>query len=784
MKRTPISLLLPGCLLVANNALAAMPNWDEVENILIYNQSPLSEHDGDVVKRLSAEELKKSQAISLARVLDANLNSVTINDVQNNPFQTDVQYRGFTASPLLGMPQGLSVYLNGTRFNEPFGDTVNWDLIPVTAIESVSLASGANPVFGQNTLGGALLVESKTGFTFDQNQILLQGGRYGQQGLNVQSGGNSGDWGYYVNVNTFGEDGWRRFSPTSLRQAMANLSHQTADSETLITTLFTDNDMIGNGAIPVELIPEEGRRAIFTRPDQTFTQLSFLSAQHKISLSDTTTLAINGYYRENEIETYNGDDSDYEECDVGYGETLCEEEEGEDDEEEEEVDEEFEEDDAVEFVGYAPLTPLDAFSDVDPDSLDGTANTSFTDNKSYGIAFELSGTHASGNFRHLWTLGAGWDEASIDFRSDTEFALLENGTIDSTRGVTGTGIYDMGSRVRLQTDVRHLHAFISDMIQLNDNWTLRLSGRFNRSDIDMVDGIETGEGSLNGNHGFTRFNPAATLIYEQNGWRMTVGYSQSSRTPSPAELSCADEDDPCKLPNGFVADPPLDQVVTDTLEVTYAREFEKGQLSAAIFRSVSRDDIIFQQAGGRPSVGYFVNIDETQRQGAEFEATTQLGALSAQFQVSYLDATFESPFVSFSPQNPLGGDRQVMPGDRIPGQPEWQTGLNLDYAVTDALSAFADIHYTSGQYFRGDEANENRELSGYTLVDIGVRYHVNDNLEVGARVDNLFDKDYETFGTYGEADEVLENLYPDIESPEFIGVGAPRMWRVYASYSF
>jgi len=305
MKRTPITLILPGCLLLANNALAAMPNWDEVENILIYNQTPLSEHDGDVIKRLSAEKLKKSQAISLARVLDANLNSVTINDVQNNPFQTDVQYRGFTASPLLGMPQGLSVYLNGTRFNEPFGDTVNWDLIPVTAIESVSLSSGANPVFGQNTLGGALLVESKTGFTFEQNQILLQGGRYGQQGLNVQSGGNNGDWGYYVNANVYEEDGWRRFSPTSLRQAMANLSYKTADSETLITSLFTDNDMIGNGAIPVELIAEEGRRAIFTRPDQTFTQLSFLSAQHKMSLSDTTALAINGYYRENEIETYN-----------------------------------------------------------------------------------------------------------------------------------------------------------------------------------------------------------------------------------------------------------------------------------------------------------------------------------------------------------------------------------------------------------------------------------------------------------------------------------------------
>ena len=74
-----------------------------------------------------------------------------------------MSYRGYTASPLLGTPQGLSVYMDGVRFNQPFGDIVSWDLIPRLAISSMALMPGSNPLFGLNTLGGALSVETKNG---------------------------------------------------------------------------------------------------------------------------------------------------------------------------------------------------------------------------------------------------------------------------------------------------------------------------------------------------------------------------------------------------------------------------------------------------------------------------------------------------------------------------------------------------------------------------------------------------------------------------------------------
>ena len=96
--------------------------------------------------------------------MNRTLGSVFVNEVQSNPLQPDVQYRGFVGSPLLGLPQGLAIYQDGVRLNEPFGDTVNWALIPESAIDSVYLVPGSNPLFGLNALGGAIAIRTKDGF--------------------------------------------------------------------------------------------------------------------------------------------------------------------------------------------------------------------------------------------------------------------------------------------------------------------------------------------------------------------------------------------------------------------------------------------------------------------------------------------------------------------------------------------------------------------------------------------------------------------------------------------
>ena len=140
--------------------------------------------------------------------------------------------------------------------------------------------------------------------------------------------------------------------------------------------------------------------------------------------------------------------------------------------------------------------------------------------------------------------------------------------------------------------------------------------------------------------------------------------------------------------------------------------------------------------------------------------------------------------LSFSPVNPLGANRQVNPGDVIPGQPQHQIKVHADWAINQQVSIGAELIYASDSYYRGDEANENKKISAYSFVNAYVSYQINNQLNVSAKVDNLFDREYETFGTYGEADEVLEDFYPDVEEPYFVGPSRPRSFSVSVNYKF
>jgi iron complex outermembrane receptor protein len=97
------------------------------------------------VQSLYSADLEREGAANLTGALNAQLGSVNINDTLADPFQPDILYRGFEASPVLGTPQGLAVYQNGVRINEAFGDTVNWDMIPDIAIDRVDVWGRSYP---------------------------------------------------------------------------------------------------------------------------------------------------------------------------------------------------------------------------------------------------------------------------------------------------------------------------------------------------------------------------------------------------------------------------------------------------------------------------------------------------------------------------------------------------------------------------------------------------------------------------------------------------------------
>ncbi|WP_299179009.1 TonB-dependent receptor [uncultured Neptuniibacter sp.] len=729
------------------------------------------------VQSANSQEIERSQALNVAEHLRYNFSSVTINEAVNNPYQPDVQYRGFTASPLLGLPQGLSVYVNGIRFNEPFGDTVNWDLLPEGAIESINLFAGSNPVFGQNTLGGALSIKLKNGFDNPGSQTESSIGEDGRFNFEVQTGGNDGEFGYYLIGNYFEEDGWRDHSPTEVQQGLATLTWRNGDNNIELTAAANNNTMIGNGAAPIDLFALEGREAIYTQPDQTETNLALFALNGDTWIDDNTQLAGNLFYRRNRVKTLNGDDSDYGLCYVdgdnenplaapaggSVNASLCEAEDGLE---------------AVEFRGFddedslASIDPALAADLVADDELfDGTLNTSETKMESFGLGSQVTFLDDLQGKENQLTVGGSLEYAEIDFQSDTQFAELNNEEGED-RGVSGIGLFDNESSVRLETDVTHVGLYITDTLALNEKLDLTLSGRYNYTRIDML-GIGEENEDLTGKHTFKRFNPAVGLAYQAtDNLNVYASYSESSRAPTPAELSCADPDDPCKLPNGFVSDPPLEQVVAKSFEAGVRGQRAGYQWSAGVFHTTNHDDIIFQNAGGLASEGYFDNVGKTRRQGIELAASKRYENLNLGLSYTYMDATFQTAFDSVSNNNPLGDTRSVERGDSIPGLPNHNLKLVADWAVTPKLDLGAEVSYQSSQYYRGDEANENEKVDGFALLNLRGVYKLKNNIEVFGRIDNLFDKEYETFGVYGESDEVLEDQ--GIDDHRFVGPGKPR----------
>jgi hypothetical protein len=236
---------------------------------------PLSRLPGNV-QVASASDLARTPGIHVGAQLGGALASVHLNEAQSSTFQPDVQFRGFAASPLLGLPQGLAVYQDGVRVNEPFGDTVNWDVLPTNAVAGVVMMPGSNPLFGLNALGGALSLQTKTGFSHPGHAARVFSGSFGRQWAELESGGNTGRVAYFAAARWLQEDGWRDFSPSRVAQVFGNLSWQSERSRVAATMTVSTNRLIGNGPAPVQLL-EEDRRQVFTHPDETATDIGLFT---------------------------------------------------------------------------------------------------------------------------------------------------------------------------------------------------------------------------------------------------------------------------------------------------------------------------------------------------------------------------------------------------------------------------------------------------------------------------------------------------------------------------
>lgn len=714
------------------------------------------------VQSATADDMDKSISLDITDFINRNFSSVIVNDAQNNPLQPDIQYRGFTASPLLGLPQGLAVYQNGVRVNEVFGDTINWDLIPKSSIANMNLIGGANPVFGLNTLGGAISIQTKTGFSHPGHSAEIYGGSFERIVTTVESGANNGTLGYFTTFQYFDEEGWRDLSPSEAINFFSALSYRDGtDTSVDLNFNYADTELFGNGPIPVELAAID-RKAYFTAPDITDNRMYFIQLQGEHWLNDLTQLSGNAFIRDNDTKAFNGDGSEFEECDPPDDAFLCDEEE--------------------------PTMPIEdqngnsiAAADAQGDR-NAINNRSRRDQQSRG--FNLQTTFLQDLFtrQNQFIVGGGYYDGEVDFNSNLEIARLTG-----IRTTEGTGLFVPEAGTVINSTTQSWYIYLTDTLSLSDKLDLTLSGRYNNTAIELQDrggfnGLSVPVPALNGEHNFERLNPAVGLTYAfETNLSGYASYSESSRAPTAIELACADPDAPCRLPNGFLADPPLEQVVARSVEggirgsLRKLGWFKNIDWQVGGFFTRNQDDIIFQNTGGvSGNVGFFDNVGDTQRLGTELALTGQLERLSWFMNYSFVKATYESTFQVSSANNPLAdanGLVTVSPGDNIPNIPDHSLKFGGEYFLTPKLTIGGDVLYKSGIYVRGDPSNLLGKLDGYTTVNLRGQYAINEMITVFARINNLFDEEYATFGLLGEPDEIPG--FGGFTDNRFIGVGAP-----------
>lgn len=715
------------------------------------------DHVAGSVQRVDEEQIHATRGATLADVLQQNMAGVTLNESQGSPFMPDLSYRGFTSSPLLGLPQGLAIYQNGTRLNEPFGDTVAWDLIPEFAIEEATLLSGLNPTYGLNALGGALSLRMKDGFSFEGARLGVLGGSFGRLRGTLEAGVQRNGWAAYAGGDALREAGYRDHSPAAAGRFYADVRRRSEHHELALSATLANSSLTGNGPAPFELLAER-RRAVFTYPDETKTSLALVTAEAGWSPTDAFELTATLFLRGSLRQTYNGDAFDLEPCEEEPA-VLCAEGDEDDDD-----------------AGGGPA--FGASGEPIPSSAGGDAatNVTRTRSRSTGATIQLVSRHNLGNRENQLTLGVSASRAVNEFQQRSEV-----GAFLPDRGVEGSGFFVTEGAVALDASSTQLGVYGTDTLTLLPGLFLTASARFNWVDLSLrEDQIE----ALNADHRFSRLNPAVGLAYSPiAGTTLYADYAEASRAPTPAELSCADPEAPCRLPNAFLSDPPLAQVVTRSVEVggRVAHELDANtalSASLALFVARSRDDILFV-AGSRVGTGYFRNAGTTQRAGLESTASARIGRLHAHLRYQFLRATFESSLLLPGANHPEatataeGDVIAVDPGDRIPGLPVHALRVGADVEPFARLSVGAWVNLSSSQYHRGDEANLLPPLPGYATLNARGSVELSRWALLFVRLDNILDASFETFGLLGEPDEVI----PGAEDPRYASPGPPRsLW--------
>jgi outer membrane receptor protein involved in Fe transport len=761
------------------------------------------------IQEINIEQVKDQAGVSIADYLVNNAPGVSVTEVGGNPWQPEIKFRGYTAGSIAGNEQGISVYVDGVRENQPFSDVVLWDTLPSFAYESAQVIPGSNPIYGLNTLGGAVSFQTKSGRSFTGSNAEFTAGSWGRQISLLEHGGTKGKIDYYAGYQHTTERGWRDFSPNHLNQFFSKLGYENDLSRLELSYTAADNALIGNGLAPKYLLGSDNE-GVNTVPDFTG------NMYHKLNLSashfhdDDTLFTGNIYWKRSDRNTWNGD-----------------------------AEIELDADNLAKVAGTISVggdtIKLFRYTEDEIDEIEGENRTTHTKQDKYGLATQVSFTQPLVGYENNLTVGVSADTSLVSFlQMEYEGAPMTS----ERRLVKGAGEQETNTNLSGRTKTFGLYAL--DTISFNDQWHLTAGARYNYSEVDNVDkrsASAQAEGSLTEVQSWGRVNPTVGLTYRLNEQNSTyVSYGESNRAPTSIEMGCSNPEIACTLPTQMADDPPLDDVVAKTFEFGFRTSQKDLDISGALYRSVNHDDLQFINTNAQNGLGYFDNIGKTIRQGLDLTVGgnnllgikgTEKFSWTASY--GYLDATYDSDLQLVSDANDsrvtttasyggideealwsdsadalteLGAEVRdllaseadgsvledfgdalaaatdeddiesaletleaagvniglensiinVKKGDRLANLPKNNFKLRLNYNFLPNLRVGTSLIAFTDSYMMGNENNDHGgtngdgKVPGYTIINMNANYQINDAWNVSLKAINLLDKTYYTGG--------------------------------------
>jgi iron complex outermembrane receptor protein len=707
------------------------------------------------VQTLSVSDFDHATTPDLLDALARGLPGVSLSDQTGNQFQLDLNYRGFTASPVIGTPQGIAVYQNGVRINEVFGDTVNWDFVPENAVQQMTLVP-SNPVYGLNAIGGAMSFEMKNGFTYQGLSGEVSAGSYGRATTSVEAGGQKGNLSAYITADATDDAGWRDDSPSQLRRLYADFGARGDQTEFHVTFTGADNNFGAAAATPIQMLSQDWS-SVYTIPQTTHNQLAFLTASGSWKPSDTLTVQGNLYYRGFWQSHVDGNGTDA--CSSSFcpdngtppaatpcfpTTLLC----------------------FPTLSGtYVPLITTNGqtvpSTGVLGSSVLGEIDRTWTSTNSFGGSAQAASSERLFGHDNSFVAGASVDRGLVQFSSSSELGIINPAQFPV---VQGTGIYiDQPSGdvapVGLGATTLYTGLYATDTFDVTPRLSVTAGARFNDAQIILTDELGN-DAALNGTHDYNRINPTIGAAYKLTpNVTLYGGYAEANRAPTPLELGCSDPLRPCLIDNDLVGDPDLKQVVSHTFEGGLRGHFDIASglfnWSVGAYHALNVNDII-NVASPIPGHEYFQNGGSTLRQGVEAAASYKHDRWTAYANFTSVDATFRNALTLSSPNNPFAdpttGTINVVPGDHLTGIPDFRFKAGAEYRISDPWKLGADINVVGSQWLVGDESNQNPKVPAYWAVNLHSSYQLTKNVELFGLVRNLFNQHYYVYGTFFETD--------------------------------